>query len=104
MTDMLYCCCGCRAGFLANVFDVFRSNKVSVDVVATSEVSITLSLDPKKSWSDGEVCYNVVMLELTCYILRHFGCDAYLMFPDVCLQCYFMVTGIYTTNQKPAPL
>jgi aspartate kinase len=43
------------AGFLANVFDVFRSQQVSVDVVASSEVSISLSLDPKKSWSDGEV-------------------------------------------------
>lgn len=42
-------------GFLANVFDVFRSQQVSVDVVASSEVSISLSLDPKKSWSDGEV-------------------------------------------------
>lgn len=48
------CVCVC-AGFLANVFDVFRANQVSVDVVATSEVSISLSLDPKKSWSDGEV-------------------------------------------------
>jgi hypothetical protein len=37
------------------VFDVFRDNQVSVDVVASSEVSISLSLDPKKSWSDGEV-------------------------------------------------
>jgi hypothetical protein len=37
------------------VFDVFRSQQVSVDVVASSEVSISLSLDPKKSWSDGEV-------------------------------------------------
>eukprot|EP00879_Flechtneria_rotunda_P013541 GHRR01014139.1.p1 GENE.GHRR01014139.1~~GHRR01014139.1.p1 ORF type:complete len:466 (+),score=123.41 GHRR01014139.1:70-1467(+) len=43
-------------GFLANVFEVFRANQVSVDVVATSEVSLSLSLDPKKSWSDGEVC------------------------------------------------
>jgi hypothetical protein len=43
------------AGFLATVFDVFRSNQVSVDVVATSEVSISLSLDPKKCWHDGEV-------------------------------------------------
>lgn len=43
------------AGFLATVFDVFRSNQVSVDVVATSEVSISLSLDPKKCMHDGEV-------------------------------------------------
>jgi hypothetical protein len=39
------------------VFDVFRSNQVSVDVVATSEVSISLSLDPKKCWHDGEVSH-----------------------------------------------
>lgn len=45
----------CAVGFLATVFDVFRSNQVSVDVVATSEVSISLSLDPKKCWHDGEV-------------------------------------------------
>jgi hypothetical protein len=49
------CCVFMAAGFLANVFDVFRSQQVSVDVVASSEVSISLSLDPKKSWSDGEV-------------------------------------------------
>jgi hypothetical protein len=47
----------CGAGFLATVFDVFRSNQVSVDVVATSEVSISLSLDPKKCWHDGEVSH-----------------------------------------------
>jgi hypothetical protein len=34
---------------------VFLRNQVSVDVVATSEVSISLTLDPKRSWSDGEV-------------------------------------------------
>lgn len=32
-------------GFLARVFDVFAKNKISVDVVATSEVSISLTLD-----------------------------------------------------------
>lgn len=37
------------------MFDVFRANQVSVDMVATSEVSISLSLDPKKCWDDGEV-------------------------------------------------
>jgi len=42
-------------GFLAQVFNVFLNNQVSVDVVATSEVSISLTLDPKRSWHDGEV-------------------------------------------------
>lgn len=30
------------------VFNVFRDQKLSVDVVATSEVSISLTLDPAK--------------------------------------------------------
>jgi aspartate kinase len=35
-------------GFLAKVFKVFADNKISVDVVATSEVSVSLTLDPAK--------------------------------------------------------
>ncbi|EIE26095.1 aspartate kinase [Coccomyxa subellipsoidea C-169] len=37
-------------GFLSKVFDVFRDNEVSVDVVATSEISVSLTLDPSKIW------------------------------------------------------
>ena len=29
------------------VFNVFRDNEVSVDVVATSEISVSLTLDPR---------------------------------------------------------
>lgn len=36
-------------GFLARVFDVFNRQKLSVDVVATSEVSVSLTLDPAKT-------------------------------------------------------
>lgn len=36
-------------GFLANVFEIFAERKLSVDVVATSEVSISLTLDPAKT-------------------------------------------------------
>mmetsp|Transcript_13104 Transcript_13104/g.15829 ORF Transcript_13104/g.15829 Transcript_13104/m.15829 type:complete len:578 (-) Transcript_13104:598-2331(-) len=38
-------------GFLAKVFDVLRKHEISVDVVATSEVSVSLTLDPAKFWS-----------------------------------------------------
>lgn len=41
-------------GFLATVFDIFRKLKISVDVVATSEVSVSLTLDPKKVWHGDE--------------------------------------------------
>lgn len=36
-------------GFLARVFEVFSKQKLSVDVVATSEVSVSLTLDPAKT-------------------------------------------------------
>ena len=38
-------------GFLAKVFQIFDDNRISVDVVATSEVSISLTLDPAKIFS-----------------------------------------------------
>ena len=31
----------------SQVFDIFRANEISVDVVATSEISISLTLDPR---------------------------------------------------------
>lgn len=36
-------------GFLAKVFDIFEEHGVSVDVVATSEVSVSLTLNSKKA-------------------------------------------------------
>ncbi|XP_076923446.1 aspartokinase 2, chloroplastic-like [Bidens hawaiensis] len=38
-------------GFLAKVFATFEELGISVDVVATSEVSLSLTLDPSKLWS-----------------------------------------------------
>ncbi|XP_074295724.1 aspartokinase 1, chloroplastic-like isoform X1 [Silene latifolia] len=38
-------------GFLAKVFSILKDLGISVDVVATSEVSISLTLDPSKLWS-----------------------------------------------------
>ncbi|XP_052187682.1 aspartokinase 1, chloroplastic-like isoform X2 [Diospyros lotus] len=38
-------------GFLAKVFSIFEELGISVDVVATSEVSLSLTLDPSKLWS-----------------------------------------------------
>lgn len=38
-------------GFLAKVFAIMNNNGISVDCVATSEVSVSLTLDPAKLWS-----------------------------------------------------
>lgn len=35
-------------GFMAKVFNIFDEEEISVDVVATSEVSISLTLDPSQ--------------------------------------------------------
>ncbi len=41
-----------QPGFLAAIFEVFETDGVSVDVVATSEVSVSLTLDPKAHLGD----------------------------------------------------
>jgi aspartate kinase len=38
-------------GFLAKVFNIMDKAGISVDCVATSEVSVSLTLDPAKVWS-----------------------------------------------------
>ena len=38
-------------GFLARVFDIFKQEEISVDVVATSEISVSVTLDSAKLWS-----------------------------------------------------
>jgi aspartate kinase len=38
-------------GFLARVFDIFKGEQVSVDVVATSEISVSVTLDCARLWS-----------------------------------------------------
>ncbi|GLT64008.1 hypothetical protein SLA2020_365270 [Shorea laevis] len=51
MLDIVSTCMLGQFGFLAKVFSTFEDLGISVDVVATSEVSISLTLDPSKLWS-----------------------------------------------------
>ncbi|GFZ16277.1 aspartate kinase 3 [Actinidia rufa] len=51
MLDIASTCMLGQFGFLAKVFSIFEDLGISVDVVATSEVSISLTLDPSKLWS-----------------------------------------------------
>jgi aspartokinase len=37
------------------VFGILERNQVSVDMVATSEVSVSFTLDPSKIWNKGEL-------------------------------------------------
>lgn len=47
-------------GFLGKVFEILSRHRVSVDMVATSEVSVSFTLDPSKIWTK-----DVVDIELT---------------------------------------
>lgn len=51
-----------QVGFMGTVFDIFNSNGISVDVVATSEVSISLTLDPRSvqpTWAPCDSRHNM---------------------------------------------
>ena len=50
-------------GFLAQVFAVMAAHQVSVDVVATSEVSVSVTLDPAKLWSKPGVADGLARLQ-----------------------------------------
>ncbi|MEW5309326.1 MAG: hypothetical protein WDW38_001221 [Sanguina aurantia] len=51
-------------GFLATVFNSFKRLKISVDVVATSEVSVSLTLDPKQLGSSADEELDALQEEL----------------------------------------
>jgi bifunctional diaminopimelate decarboxylase / aspartate kinase len=44
-----------QVGFLADVFQVFKGQGLSVDLVSTSETNVTVSLDPQANTLDGAV-------------------------------------------------
>jgi diaminopimelate decarboxylase/aspartate kinase len=44
-----------QVGFLADVFQVFKSHGLSVDLVSTSETNVTVSLDPAANTLDADV-------------------------------------------------
>ena len=50
----------------AQVFGIFQRNEVSVDVVATSEVSISLTLDPSKIWGRDLISEELEALKVRC--------------------------------------
>lgn len=50
-------------GFLANVFAILAKHKISVDVIATSEVSVALTLDKTGSASSGAEMLSPALLE-----------------------------------------
>uniref|UniRef100_A0A7S1HQ75 aspartate kinase n=1 Tax=Phaeocystis cordata TaxID=118079 RepID=A0A7S1HQ75_9EUKA len=57
LADVSFCCVCVRVlstlryGFLSKVFGVFEELEISVDVVATSEVSVSVTLDISKVWA-----------------------------------------------------
>ncbi len=65
-----------QVGFLAEAFQVFRRHNLSVDLIATSESSVTVSLDPGRAGADDAEVLDGLVAELSsiCTLQVHRGC------------------------------
>jgi diaminopimelate decarboxylase/aspartate kinase len=64
-----------QAGFLADAFAVFKKHDFSVDLVSTSEATVTVSLDPQAAahHDDGRMAAFIADLEGLCRLRVHEG-------------------------------
>lgn len=67
-----------RPGFLADAFDVFKRHGLSIDLVSTSESSVTVSLDPRRPGRGPQRGLEpaLVELEALCDVTVNTGCVA----------------------------
>ncbi|MCW8873663.1 MAG: bifunctional aspartate kinase/diaminopimelate decarboxylase [Xanthomonadales bacterium] len=65
-----------QAGFLADAFAVFKRHGYSVDLVSTSEATVTVSLDPQipAHYDSGRMAAFLADLEGLCRVTVHNGC------------------------------
>ena len=65
-----------QAGFLADAFAVFKRHGYSVDLVSTSEATVTVSLDPQvpAHYDERRMAAFLVDLEDLCRVTVHGGC------------------------------
>jgi diaminopimelate decarboxylase/aspartate kinase len=65
-----------QVGFLADAFGVFKRHGLSVDLISTSESSVTVSLDPSRPGSDDEAVVSALVDELSrlCSVKVQTGC------------------------------
>ena len=55
-----------QVGFLADAFELFRRNGLSIDLVSTSESSVTVSLDPTRAGVDNKQVLAKLVKDLSC--------------------------------------
>ncbi len=65
-----------QAGFLADAFALFKRHGYSVDLISTSEATVTVSLDPQVSahYDAGRMAAFLADLEAVCRVNVHRGC------------------------------
>lgn len=65
-----------QVGFLAEAFELFRRHGLSIDLVATSESSVTVSLDPGRAGADDTEVLDSLVADLSaiCALQLHRGC------------------------------
>ena len=59
------------------VFDVFRDNQISVDVVATSEISVSLTLDQRQAVSKLTKHHVFLDCRITCFAPSSSSCPTF---------------------------
>jgi diaminopimelate decarboxylase/aspartate kinase len=67
-----------QAGFLADAFAVFKLHGYSVDLISTSESTVTVSMDPQVPAHFDESRFSAFMddLEKLCGVSVHYGCTS----------------------------
>jgi diaminopimelate decarboxylase/aspartate kinase len=65
-----------QSGFLADAFEVFKRHGYSVDLISTSESTVTVSLDPQvpAHYDSERMSAFLADLELLCRVTVHSGC------------------------------
>jgi aspartokinase len=64
-----------EVGFLARVFDIFRRNGVSIDLVATSETTTTVAINgPANHLDESAMDVLITELQAQCTVQVHTGC------------------------------
>jgi diaminopimelate decarboxylase/aspartate kinase len=65
-----------QAGFLADAFAIFKKHGYSVDLISTSEATVTVSLDPQvpAHYDDERMAAFLADLESLCRVSVHNGC------------------------------
>lgn len=85
-----------QSGFLSKVFVIFKEEDISIDVIATSEISISLTLDNKNNISDKAINK---LKEISCvYVKKDYSILSFISNIEKSNEVLYRVLGILSEN------